>query len=175
MIYRKDSPIQNVVIDLSCNGGGAVDAGLFVMSWVLGEAPFCVKNTTTGAFSTVLYRGDTNLDRQFNSMDEVDDKNIFCLISPLSFSCGNLVPAAFKNSQKVTLLGRTSGGGSCTVQPMSTAWGSMFQISGPSRMSFFKNGSFYNIDQGVEPDIYLSHLSSFYDRETLTKFINGLI
>lgn len=42
-------------------------------------------------------------------------------------------------------------------------------------MSFFKNGSFYNIDQGVEPDVYLSHLSSFYDRETLTKFINGLI
>ena len=175
MIYRKDSPIQNVVIDLSCNGGGAVDAALFVMSWVLGEAPFCVKNTSTGAFSTVLYRGDTNLDRQFDSMDEVDDKNIFCLISPLSFSCGNLVPAVFKNSQKVTLLGRTSGGGSCTVQPMSTAWGSMFQISGPSRMSFFKNGSFYDIDQGVEPDIYLSHLSSFYDRETLTKFINGLI
>ena len=175
MIYREDSPVQNVVIDLSCNGGGAVDAGLFVMSWVLGEAPFCVKDTSTGAFSTVLYRGDTNLDRQFNSMDEVDDKDIYCLISPLSFSCGNLVPAVFKNSQKVTLLGRTSGGGSCTVQPMSTAWGSMFQISGPGRMSFFKNGSFYNIDQGVEPDIYLSHLSSFYDRETLTKYINGLI
>ena len=50
MIYRENSPIQNVVIDLSCNGGGAVDAGIFVMSWVLGEAPFCVKNMSTGAF-----------------------------------------------------------------------------------------------------------------------------
>lgn len=115
-----------------------------------------------------------NLDREFNSLDEVDDKNIYCLISPLSFSCGNLLPAVLKNFQKATLVGRTSGGGSCVVQQMSTAWGSMFQISGSQRMSFFKNGSFYDIDQGIEPDIYLTHISSFYDREALTEMINEL-
>ena len=173
-IYRADSPIQNVVIDLSLNSGGSVDAALFVMSWVLGNAPFCVKDTYTGALSTVLYRGDANLNRVFDAGDEVDDKDIFVLISPLSFSCGNLVPAAFKNYQKATLIGRTSGGGSCVVQPLSTAWGTMFQISGPARMSFSKNGSFYDIDQGIEPDIYLSRISSFYDREGLTAMINEL-
>jgi hypothetical protein len=41
-------------------------------------------------------------------------------------------------------------------------------------MSFFKNGSFYDIDQGIDPDIYLTHISSFYDREKLTEIINGL-
>ena len=122
----------------------------------------------------MLYRGDLNLDREFDWRDTLDDKNVFCLISPVSFSCGNPVPAAFKASQLVTLIGRTSGGGTCTVQNMSTAWGTSFTLSGPMSMSFRKNGSFYDIDQGVEPDIYLSNLKTFYDREALTRLINEL-
>ena len=173
-ICREGSPIENVVIDLSNNGGGHVDAGLFLLGWVLGDAPFCVKDTFTGALSTATYRADTNLDRVFDERDVLTDKRIFCLISPVSFSCGNLVPAVFKYSQRVTLLGRTSGGGSCTILPMSTAWGTMFQISSQRRMSFFKNGSFYDIDQGVDPDIYLTKIENFYDREKLTEYINNL-
>ena len=174
LINREGSPIENVVIDLSCNGGGSVDAGLFLISWVLGEAPFCVKDTFTGALSTATYLADTNLDRAFDERDVLTGKNVYCLISPLSFSCGNLVPAVFKYSQRVTLLGRTSGGGSCIVRSMSSAWGSVFTISSQNRMSFFKNGSFYDIDQGVDPDIYLANISNFYDREKLTAYINNL-
>ena len=173
-ICREGSPIENVVIDLSNNGGGHVDAALFLLGWVLGDAPFCVKDTFTGALSTASYRADTNLDRVFDERDVLTDKRLFCLISPVSFSCGNLVPAVFKYSQRVTLLGRTSGGGSCTILPMSTAWGTMFQISSQRRMSFFKNGSFYDIDQGVDPDIYLTNIESYYDREKLTEYINNL-
>ena len=51
----------------------------------------------------------------------------------------------------------------------------MFQISSARRLSFLKNGSFYDIDQGIAPDYYLSKLSSFYDRRLLTEYINGLI
>ena len=173
-IYRDDSPIENVVFDLSNNSGGDVDAALFVMAFVLGDAELSIYDRFTGAQSTMLYRGDLNLDREFDWRDTLDDKNVFCLISPVSFSCGNLVPAAFKASQLVTLIGRTSGGGTCTVQNMSTAWGTSFTLSGPMSMSFRKNGSFYDIDQGVEPDIYLSNLKTFYDREALTRLINEL-
>jgi hypothetical protein len=71
-------------------------------------------------------------------------------------------------------MGRTSGGGSCTVLPMSTAWGSIFQISSNKRMSFLKNGSYYDIDQGFEPDVYIDNIAGFYDREALTERINAL-
>lgn len=174
-IYRQNSPIENVVIDLSNNVGGKVDAAIFLLSWVLGDASISVKDTFTGALSTATYRADVNMDRQFDSRDVVDDKNMFVLISPVSFSCGNLVPAAFKASDKVTVLGRTSGGGSCLVQPLSTAWGTYFQISGSSRLSFLKNGSFYDIDTGVSPDYTISKPSNFYDHEALTDFINSKI
>ena len=173
-IYRKDSPIENVVFDLSLNTGGSVDAALYVMSFVLGDAELSVYDRFTGAQSTMVYRADLNLDREFDWRDTLDDMNVFCLISPVSFSCGNLVPAAFKASQLVTLIGRTSGGGTCTVNGMSTAWGTTFTMSSPLSMSFRKNGSFYDIDQGLEPDVYLSKLSNFYDREKLTQLINDL-
>ncbi len=173
-IYRDDSPIENVVIDLSCNGGGDVDAAVFLLGWILGDATFSVKNTFTGAQSTAEYRIDVNLDRLFDSGDEVDDKNVYCLISPNSFSCGNLVPMAFKDSRRVRLLGSTSGGGSCIVQQMSTAWGDYFSMSGTDRMSFQKNGSFYDIDRGVEPDFSIDKVDHYYDREALTNYINSL-
>ena len=75
---------------------------------------------------------------------------------------------------KVTLLGKTSGGGSCVVQLLSTAWGTVFQISSSRRMSFLKNGSFYDIDQGVDPDYFINDSSNFYNRKALTAYINGL-
>ena len=173
-ITRENSPIENVVLDLSNNSGGAVDAAVFVLGWFLGDASFSVKNMSTGAMSTSVYRADVNLDRQFDERDTVADKNLYCLISPVSFSCGNLVPAALKSSQKVTLIGRTTGGGSCVVQPLSTAYGTVFQISSAWRMSFLKNGSFYDIDQGIDPDIYIDRIENLYNREALTDFINNL-
>ena len=174
-ITRENSPIENVVVDLSNNSGGAVDAAVVVLGWLLGDAPFSVKNMATGAMSTSIYRVDVNLDHVFDEKDTVSDKNLYCLISPVSFSCGNLVPAALKSSQKVTLLGRTSGGGSCVVQQASTAYGTMFQISAAQRISFLKNGSFYDIDQGIEPDYYIDHIANYYNRAALTDYINGLL
>ena len=173
-ITRPDSPIENVVLDLSNNTGGDVDAAVLVLAWFLGDAPFSVKNMATGAMSTAVYRADFNLDHEFDAKDTVADKNLYCLVSPVCFSCGNMVPAALKESQKVTLIGRTTGGGSCVVQPMTTAYGTVFQISAAHRMSFLKNGSFYDIDQGVDPDIYVDHIENLYNRTAMTEFINGL-
>ena len=173
-ITRENSPIENVVIDLSNNTGGVADAAVFVLSWVLGESTISLKDSFTGAMSNGVYRADVNLDREFDAKDTLENKNVFCLISPVSFSCGNLVPAALKASQVVTLLGTKSGGGSCVVQPMSSATGSLFNISGQHRLSFLKNGSFYDIDEGVDPDFAIMDIFHYYDREALTEYINNL-
>lgn len=173
-INREGSPIENVVIDLSNNTGGAVDAAVVVIAWYLGEASLSIKDTFTGAMSNSIYRADVNLDRVFDDTDTVADKNLYCLISPVSFSCGNLVPCAFKESGKVTLLGRTSVGGSCMVLSASSAWGTSFKLSSPYRTSFLKNGTFYDIDRGADPDYPISAPAKFFDRVTLTDYINSL-
>ena len=174
MITREGSPIENVVIDLSCNGGGQADAAAFVIAWFLGEANIGVKDTMTGAVCSSTYRCDANRDRVFDERDTLGDRKLFVLTSPISFSCGNLVPCAFKQSGKVTLLGRNSGGGSCVVQNISSAWGSSFQISGHQRLSFIENGSYYDIDRGAAPDFVITKPAKYYDRAALTDYINSL-
>ena len=174
-IMRENSPIENVVLDLSVNGGGSSDAAIFVLSAFLGEGYASLMNSMTGALTTGVYAVDMNLDKEFNDGDDgFLEKNLYCLISPVSFSCGNLVPNVFKNSNRVTLLGRTSGGGSCAVLSMSIAYGTSFQISGPKRLAFTKNGSFYDIDQGAVPDYSLTKTESFYDRTALSDYIRSL-
>ena len=42
-------------------------------------------------------------------------------------------------------------------------------------MSFTKNGSFYDIDRGADPDIYLGKEDSYYDREKLVEYIHSLL
>lgn len=37
-----------------------------------------------------------------------------------------------------------------------------------------KNGSFYNVDQGAEPDFAISKYEHLFDREWLTKYIDDL-
>ena len=145
-----------------------------MMSWFLEEAPFSSINPITGAKRTALYRADVNLDRVFDENDALSGKNLYCIISPASFSCANLVPCVFKSSGRVTLLGDTTGGGSCVVLAMSSAWGTMFQISGPTQVSFVKNGSYYDTDRGVDPDVFLTKIENYCDREKLTEIINSL-
>jgi len=172
-ITREGSPVENVVLDLSCNGGGMADAALFTMAAFLGTGSLSTRNTLAGALVTGSYAIDINLD---GAADEGDQallgKNLFCIESPVSFSCGNLVPCAFKASNLVSLLGRPSGGGACFVQALSTADGACCQISGATQMSFLKNGAFYDIDRGAEPDLPLLKVSSFYDRQALTAYID---
>ncbi len=175
-ILREGSPIKNVVLDLSINGGGSTTAAEYVMATFLGEADFSTKNTMTGAMTNALYTVDTNMDRVFDEKDTLADKglNLYCISTPYSFSCGNLVPSVFKASQEVTLLGKTSGGGSCSIYSMSTANGSTFCISGFRRFSVMKNGSFYDIDTGAEPNYFIEDSAKYYNRAALTGYINSL-
>ena len=175
-ITRENSPIKNVVLDLSCNGGGDAATALYTLGWFLGIAQISLTNTFTGAQTTSYFRADVNMDHQFNEEDTLANRglNLYCLISPGSFSCGNLVPWAFKADGGVTLLGRVSGGGSCVVQSATTAWGTSYRISGMKRLSFMKNGAYYDVDQGVEPDFVIKDYEHFYDRDALTEYIHDL-
>lgn len=173
-ITRENSPIKNVVLDLSQNIGGAVDSAVYLVSWFLGQCELSYDNPITGAMVTKTYQGDVNFDEKYDENDSISKYNLYCLTSPISFSCGNLVPALLKASDNVILLGKTTGGGACAVEPFVTAGGTIFQISSPLRLSVVKNGSYYHVDSGVDPHIVLPTLNSFYDREKLTTYIKKL-
>ena len=68
----------------------------------------------------------------------------------------------------------TSAGEKPVTLPMTTAWGTSYNISGPYRLSFMKNGSYYDVDKGVDPDYVISSYERYYDREALVEYINSL-
>lgn len=172
-ITREKSPIKNVVIDLSCNGGGALDALAYVAGWLMSDDILDVESTADGMRVENRFHVDTNLDKTFDAADNISDKRLYCLVSPNSFSCGNYLPSMLKVRQKATLIGQTSGGGSCMVKNLTTADGSIFQISGNMLMTVAHNGTFVDIDQGMSPDYRLNDAGAFYDRATLASDIDA--
>lgn len=175
-IRREGSPIRRVVVDLSNNGGGMLDAAVYITSWLIGNCKFSTVNPQTGARYTVVYEADIDLDGQITDADYLDPEEyeLYCLISDSSFSCGNLVPVLLKESGKVTLLGETTGGGACVVEEAITADGNFFCYSGATQLCFVKNGSYYSVDRGVEPDVAITKPAHFYDRVWLNDFIANL-
>ena len=186
MVRREGSPVKNIVLDISLNGGGNSSAAIAVACWFTGEAKFALLDTMTGAETIACYRTDLNTNgitlsdpngsgKAYDTGDTVAGQyNLFCLISPHSFSCGNLVPALFDNVGGITLIGQKSGGGSNAVLPASTASGFLYQMSGPLQITTFHNGSLYGVDQGVEPHVRLNFCESFFDREGLVEMIHGM-
>ena len=173
---NNNSNIKNVVLDLSLNGGGMVFTADYLLAAFLGTSSMATKDTVTGAQSMVNYKVDTNLDGVFDEKDTLANKglNLYCLTSGYCYSCANMVPAMFKDSGKVTLIGRTTGGGSCAVIYGTSASGAVFQLSSPMRFSFSKNGGFYDVDRGAEPDVFMKDMSNLYDRQYMNKFIADL-
>ena len=115
----------------------AADAAVFVISAVLGDGSVSALNPMTGAMATAVYNVDLNLDHQYGQEDQgLTTKNVYCLTSPVSFSCGNLVPCVFKNSNQVTIIGRTSG---VRVWPLSRMDPSMTSIRGPYPILRFRS------------------------------------
>ena len=148
-------------------------AAVFVLGWFLVDASISLRDTLTGAQTNLTYNVDVDRDGFYDAdKDSVGTGyNLYCMTAKIFFSCGNLVPAACKNSDKVTMVGQTSGGGSCVMLPCTTASGAFFQISDPFQLALVKNGSFYNIDAGIDPDVVLTKAKSFYDRAALADYL----
>ena len=109
--------IENVIIDVSLNGGGT----LGVMMKLL---PFLSKNNSSkvsyydGAEEvafTYTNQADVNGDGEYTENESYGNQfNFYILTSDCSFSCGNAFPC-FAQEMGVKIIGETSGGGECAV------------------------------------------------------------
>ncbi len=167
--------IDNVIFDVTCNGGGDSNA-LIQMLGVMGrEYSTRQYDPLTKANSELIYRVDTDLDGDFDEQDSFEGQyDFFVLTSPYSFSCGNMFPYIAKTNGLATIIGQQSGGGACVVAYTVTPDGMPYRISGLSRTGDAIDPSKHD-DLGVEVDekcqIALEH---FYDDAYLDEFVNGL-
>lgn len=170
-----DKDAKNVVVDISCNGGGAIYGCAYAMQAICGQSMVVVSNPNTWALHQCVLNWDLNLD---GVIDENDKSmlemgfNVAILMSDCSFSCGNLLPNTLNMlDDRILFLGQQSGGGSCAVGSISTAIGSTMSISSEARLSTMKNGYIRDIDDGLVPDIYLT-ADRMFDREYIVELLD---
>ena len=166
---EKNSSIKNVVIDVSCNGGGA--------AWALGETlgfltngdvPFTLKNPVTGGTTTEYVNYDTDLDGDFADEDSYEGKyDFYILTSSFSFSCGNALPCVAKENGYAKIIGRQSGGGDCVVGYGFAVDGTYWQMSGAASITR-KDGS--SVDDGASVDYRIDY-HHFYDVDWIDSYL----
>lgn len=183
LYQAKDDGVENVILDLTTNGGGNSHAlnglcGLFNGA----NADFTMNNTVQKTRITEHYKVDINLDGKYDEAD-VEEANSFdfkvaVLTGNYSFSCANLFPSLMKE-YGYSIVGARSGGGSCAISLGSTADGITFIHSNYHCLS---NANGDNIDDGVPLDFEIpiydesgvfdgSHL---YDYVTIKDYLDTL-
>lgn len=172
-ITRENSPVRNVVLDLSCNLGGDLDAAVYALAWLAGTATINLNDACTGAQACVRYRSDVNLDGRCDDADSVSSLHCACLVSSASFSAANLAATVLEGTT-VQLIGQRTGGGSCSILPLTLADGTVLRISGPLQASAMQNGSYYDTDRGVEPAYRIMRIENFYNRAGLCRMLEGI-
>ena len=168
---ENDPEVKNFVLDISTNGGGSSDVVMFITSLFCNKADLLYENTLTGQRMKSTFEVDRNLDGKFDEKDaEVEyHLNFALLISPYSFSCGNLLPALLKD-YGIPLLGQQSGGGSCCVLYNPSADGFGYRYSTHRNRLINQKGE--NIDAGVSPTYQLEK-DDFFDVQKVTQLVEA--
>ncbi len=177
-IEASETPIKNIVVDLSINGGGHVAAlyrclGFITRSFLVSERDSLSKIAYTQKFYV-----DTNNDGKYDEKDSYTGYNWYILTSFNSYSSANMFTYAAKdNSSNVKIIGGQAGGGACSILPFIGIDGTSLQISGTNQNVFLtRNGTSYSyevLENGPQVDYELSY-DKYYDRAYLNTYLNTL-
>lgn len=156
--------VENVVIDLSVNGGGVVNQCLAALCFLGDPANFAfvernhLDNSVTQFKYIVTDENGASLTKS--------GYNFYVLTSGFSFSCGNYFPSVCKYQLNIPIVGKQSGGGAGVVKPTQTTDGATFQTSSSRELRTLSGGTDIDIDAGVPVDLEIPY-EDFYSGDSL--------
>ena len=150
------SGVNNVVIDLSCNGGGAVNQCFVSLCYLADSANFSFpyKNYLDKSVTKFKYIVNDGVSLKKNY-------NFYVLTSKNSFSCGNIFPSVCKYQLNIPIVGKRSGGGACIVKFTQTADGAVFQTSASREIRGLNGATDFCVDDGIPVDLDIDY-NDFY-------------
>lgn len=170
--------IENIVVDLSTNGGGTIGALLTSLGFLTNEdIEFTTFDTLSNYGRIDYYKIDSDNDGDYEDDDGYPEYNWHILSSRASFSAANAFIAIASNMGIATIIGQTSGGGMAGVMPGALMDGTTFRISSnftirvPERLGRNKI-NFKEIESGITPDYEIPY-AYFYDLAYINDFINN--
>lgn len=184
LLFRKafneietNDDIKNVVIDITMNGGGDPDTFPFLEAYMSNDPSITCYNRLTGYTNEIHYNTDLNYNGVFGEEEDTyqGKYNFYIMTSRYSFSCGNYYPTVVKEKAMATLIGQRSGGGTCVVSSLTTAYGSLLRNSGAHQVGSwdYVNNCFQNNEEGIPVDVEFDY-HNFYNDEAIYNFIHTL-
>ena len=166
-----DKGVNNVIIDLSTNGGGSEAAMIRALGFLrdTGKDPveLSIHNYQTNQNIDYKYGVDINEKRYFNL-------NYSVMTSVCTYSAANYFTGSFINMGLGNVIGQQSGGGMCAILPVVLPDGTSVVMSGPSQLKIKISDSFYkDVQAGFKPDKTFDQNSYFYDDVYLANLVEG--
>ena len=158
-MFKADGRIENVIIDVSTNGGGVIGVMAKILALISkdNKAAVSMMSESVGAVNTSICSVDVNMDGKYTA-DEVfgNDFNIYVMCSDCSFSCGNAFPC-YAQKMGIKIIGERSGGGECAVGIHYMPNSEYVYHSSMTHLGYFDkaNKDFKGFENGATPDISL--------------------
>ncbi len=180
-IIKQQNTIENIVIDLTTNGGGTLGAMYSAVGFLTNDnIKLPSYNTLTKEFRLDYCAIDSDNDGDYKDNDAYTQYNWYILTSRNTFSAANYFTSVAKNMGIATIIGEKTGGGMCSVMPCVLLDGTTFRISSNNsfRYHYYDNESNQNIyceiESGIAPDYEIDR-ENFYDLAYLDEFIASII
>ena len=170
----KHEEIKNVVLDLTCNGGGMVLTLPFLAAYFTKNPTIYLRDNLGGVIREFHYNVDLNMDGIYNGEgDYLGDKyHFYLLTSDFSFSCASAFPT-MAHIAGVDIIGIQCAGGACNVAGFTDACGSIYTLSAPQQIGYLdEDGNFVNDDAGI-PVTHELAKESWYDLVKLNEAVTG--
>ncbi len=178
MAANENPAIENFLIDVSTNVGGAAAVLEYIMGLVADVDTFNYRENLNNTTASENYVVDKNLDKVIDSKDEEFKTDLrFGVITSLnSYSCGNLLPAMARENN-IMIIGEQSGGGACAVNYRISPDGHLYSFS---TGICFTDANYVSVDAGVTPDYVTfkvnedgtKDFSETYNFETISKYFD---
>ena len=169
---EENTNIKNVIIDLTCNGGGNVASLAYLISYLTSDPIVVFNLKLNDSTSEFHYEVDLNQDGVYaGERDTFEGKyKFYVLTSESSFSCANFFATICHNLNIGKVIGQRSGGGSCVVSYLCNSSGYIYRCSSEFTSLLLDNGEYVTNDNGVLPDIEIGP-SQFYNRTYLDSIL----
>lgn len=174
-LIKEKGGVQDVVIDLSTNGGGTVGimTKLITLLNKTNKSDIYLTTDVSGLVQKMTTKVDSNFDGVYDNQDVYgNDFKFYILTSEFSFSCGNAFPFYLKKNGIAKTIGVTSGGGECAVGESYLPSGEHFYHSSNLHIGWYQNDTFEGDEPGVKPDIEIKY-TDFFNLDTLQSLINA--
>lgn len=177
---KKQRGIENVVLDLTSNGGGTLGAMWSVLGFLTNrDIVLPSYNTLTKEFRLDYYAIDSDDDGDYSDRDAYTQYDWYVLTSQNTFSAANDFVSVVKNMDIATVIGERTGGGMCSVMYSVLADGTAYRFSSneTSRYQYYDKESgkniYQQIESGIRPNFELDR-KYFYDLTYINNFIEDI-